>query len=67
MLLFLEPSVVFVFAYTRLLKLTCDALRIRGVVANYLASRARDPRIDSHQHQKDLFIYIAPSEERYCV
>ena len=27
--------------------------RIRGVVANYLASQARDPGIDSHQHQKD--------------
>ena len=27
--------------------------RIRGVVANYLASQARDPRIDSHQHLKD--------------
>ena len=26
---------------------------IRGVVANYLASQARDPGIDSHQHQKD--------------
>ena len=28
-------------------------LRIRGVVANYLASQARDPGIDSHQHLKD--------------
>ena len=27
--------------------------RIRGVVANYLASQARDPGIDSHQHLKD--------------
>ena len=27
--------------------------RIRGVVAIYLASQARDPGIDSHQHQKD--------------
>ena len=27
--------------------------RIRGVVANYLASQARDLGIDSHQHQKD--------------
>ena len=27
--------------------------RIHGVVANYLASQARDPGIDSHQHQKD--------------
>ena len=27
--------------------------RIRGVVANYLASQARDPVIDSHQHLKD--------------
>ena len=27
--------------------------RIRGVVASYLASEARDPGIDSHQHQKD--------------
>ena len=27
--------------------------RIRGVVANYLASQVRDPGIDSHQHQKD--------------
>ena len=24
--------------------------RIRGVVANYLASQARDPGIESHQH-----------------
>ena len=24
-----------------------------GVVASYLASQARDPGIDSHQHQKD--------------
>ena len=28
-------------------------LCIRGVVANYLASQASDPGIDSHQHQKD--------------
>ena len=27
--------------------------RIRGIVANYLASQVKDPRIDSHQHQKD--------------
>ena len=27
--------------------------RIRGAVASYLASQARDPWIDSHQHQKD--------------
>ena len=27
--------------------------RIRGVVANYLASQVRDPGIDSHQHLKD--------------
>ena len=27
--------------------------RIRGVMANYLASQARDPGIDSHQLQKD--------------
>ena len=27
--------------------------RIRGVVANYLASQARDSGIDSHQHLKD--------------
>ena len=27
--------------------------RIRGVVANYLASQVRDPGIDSQQHQKD--------------
>ena len=27
--------------------------RIRGVVANYLASQARDTGIDSHQHLKD--------------
>ena len=27
--------------------------RIRGVVVNYLASQARDPGIDSHQHLKD--------------
>ena len=27
--------------------------RIRGVVANYLASQVRDPGIDYHQHQKD--------------
>ena len=26
---------------------------IRGVVANYFASQARDPGIDSHQHQND--------------
>ena len=29
--------------------------RIRGVVANYLASQARDPGIDSHQHLKDTW------------
>ena len=29
--------------------------RIRGVVANYLASQVRDPGIDSHQHLKDLW------------
>ena len=28
-------------------------MRIRGVVANYLASQVRDPGIDSHQHLKD--------------
>ena len=28
--------------------------RIRGVVANYLASQARDPGFDSHQHQKKI-------------
>ena len=27
--------------------------RIRGVVANYLASQARDPGIDSHRHLED--------------
>ena len=27
--------------------------RIRGVVANYLASQARDPGIDSNQHLED--------------
>ena len=27
--------------------------RIRGVVANYLASQVRDPEINSHQHLKD--------------
>ena len=37
--------------------------RIRGVVANYLASQARDPGIDSHQHLKIHDIYMAPSEE----
>ena len=31
-------------------------LRIRGVVANYLASQASDPGIDSHQHQKDSWL-----------
>ena len=31
---------------------------IRGVVANYLASQARDPGIDSHQHQKRFMTYI---------
>ena len=36
---------------------------IRGVVANYLASQARDPGIDSHQHQKDM----VPCKKRYCV
>ena len=30
-----------------------ESSRIRGVVANYLASQARDPGIDSHQHLKD--------------
>ena len=30
-----------------------DPSRIRGVVANYLASQVRDPGIDSHQHLKD--------------
>ena len=33
--------------------------RIRGVVANYLASQTRDPGIDSHQHQKIHDIYGA--------
>ena len=28
---------------------------IRGVVANYLASQAREPGINSHQHQKDSY------------
>ena len=28
-------------------------LRIRGVVANYFASQARDPGINSHQHRND--------------
>ena len=27
--------------------------RIRGAVANYLASQARETGIDSHQHPKD--------------
>ena len=30
-----------------------SSTRIRGVVANYLASQARDPGIDSHQNLKD--------------
>ena len=38
--------------------MVCDSTatsmsRVCGVVANYLASQARDPGIDSHQHQKD--------------
>ena len=32
---------------------TYNMSRIRGVVANYLASQVRDPGIDSHQHLKD--------------
>ena len=37
---------------------------IRGVVASYLASQARDPGIDSHQHQKDSWhIYGAMREK----
>ena len=42
--------------------------RIRGVVANYLASQARDPGIDSHQHQKKIHdIYGAMRENILCL
>ena len=34
-------------------KFAIKTSRIRGVVANYFASQARDPGIDSHPHQKD--------------
>ena len=55
--------IVMLLTYSNITASSC----IRGVVANYLASQARDPGIDSHQHRKRFMTYMAPSEERYCV